>query len=349
MQSDDFYKDLPILNRFLDVTNIAHYREIPDNWDVAVSDIVNSTKEIQEGKYKEVNTTGASIINSALDLCKPLEVPYLFGGDGAILCTPNSQNNKIEKLLFLHKRHSKEKYNFDLRTGIINYQSIKKAGYKVLIAKYRAAENHIQAVFLGGGLEYAERFIKNKLFNYSFSEDKLEEFQIENFELQWDDIPGRHGEIVALIVKAVSPSVEKNAKVYKKVISEIRKIYGRNEIWRRGENKNWLETNMPFLWHRKSKDVFKDEIQFSDFKKFDNALRRILSGSAEQRERMVNFLETTFSPQEITYGLHISSSALLSKTSSKNNGRRFFFIDGAEGGYAMAARQIKQKSESLAL
>ena len=110
MRSDDFYKDLPILNRFLDVTNVTHYREIPDDWDIAVSDIVNSTKAIEEGKYKEVNTTGASIINSTLDLCKPLEIPYLFGGDGAIVCAPESQNKKIEKLLFLHKLRVKKDY-----------------------------------------------------------------------------------------------------------------------------------------------------------------------------------------------------------------------------------------------
>ncbi len=344
MHSDDFYKDLPILNRFLDVTNIAHYREIPDEWDIAVSDIVNSTKAIQEGKYKEVNTTGASIINSALDLCKPLEIPYLFGGDGAILCAPKSQNQKIEKILFLHKNHAKQKYNFDLRTGIINYESVKKAGYKVLVAKYRASENHIQSVFLGGGLEYAERFIKNKLFSYSFAPDKLEELRIQNFELQWDDIPSIHGEIVALIVKAVSPSVEKNTKVYKRVISEIKKIYGNSEIWQRSKHKNWLGSNLPFLWNRKDKYSSSNEIQSSDFRKFDNALRRILSGTPDQREKLETFLETKFYPDEIVYGIHISSSARLSKAASKKNNRQFYFIDGADGGYAMAARQIKEKN-----
>jgi hypothetical protein len=43
------------------------------------------------------------------------------------------------------------------------------------------------------------------------------------------------------------------------------------------------------------------------------------------------------------YGLHISDRALMTCLVFERNGRQVHFVDGADGGYALAAKEMKQK------
>ena len=58
----DFYERLPIFEGFANVMDPARYRPLPDDWLVGLTDVVSSTQAIDAGRYKAVNTAGASVI-----------------------------------------------------------------------------------------------------------------------------------------------------------------------------------------------------------------------------------------------------------------------------------------------
>jgi hypothetical protein len=56
----DFYARLPVFADFAEIMDPAHYCSLPDDWLIALTDVEHSTRAIDDGRYKAVNTAGAS-------------------------------------------------------------------------------------------------------------------------------------------------------------------------------------------------------------------------------------------------------------------------------------------------
>jgi len=82
-------------------------------------------------------------------------------------------------------------------------------------------------------------------------------------------------------------------------------------------------------------------VAHSDYMKFDNALRAVMDISTDQKNRLTDYLETQYRLGRIYYGLHTASAALMTCMVFSYDQAHFHFIDGAEGGYSLAARQLK--------
>ncbi|WP_163360471.1 DUF3095 family protein, partial [Klebsiella aerogenes] len=50
--NDDFFDSLPVFIDFEGVADAGNYRPLPDDWILAVADIVGSTGAIEAGRYK---------------------------------------------------------------------------------------------------------------------------------------------------------------------------------------------------------------------------------------------------------------------------------------------------------
>jgi hypothetical protein len=87
---DAFFDTLPIFAKFEGVADAGNYRPLPDSWALATADIVGSTKAIEAGRYKSVNTAGASVISALLNTLARRDLPFVFGGDGALVAFPGS-------------------------------------------------------------------------------------------------------------------------------------------------------------------------------------------------------------------------------------------------------------------
>jgi GTP cyclohydrolase III len=92
-----FFDRLPVLRHARDTFDAQRYRAAPDEWALAVTDIVDSTGAIADGRHKTVNFVAAMAIAAAKNLCAPESIPFLFGGDGAVLMVPPPR--KTPKLL----------------------------------------------------------------------------------------------------------------------------------------------------------------------------------------------------------------------------------------------------------
>ena len=94
-------------------------------------------------------------------------------------------------------------------------------------------------------------------------------------------------------------------------------------------------------------DYKPDLVLNTDFKKFDGVLRQVISGTADQRERLRAYLEQRRLRKECVYGIHSSPSAIFTCLISKRHGDHFHFVDGSRGGYAMAAAEMKEQMKGI--
>lgn len=81
----------------------------------------------------------------------------------------------------------------------------------------------------------------------------------------------------------------------------------------------------------------------TDYRKFDQALRMIISGSSSQRQQLRSRLEKHRRNGEIAFGLHASPASLITCIVTDYDQAHVHFLDGANGGYAMASRELKQQ------
>ncbi len=82
----------------------------------------------------------------------------------------------------------------------------------------------------------------------------------------------------------------------------------------------------------------------TDYCKFDDMLRMVIAGDALQREKLTDYLERKYRSGKLVYGLHVSDRALLSCLVFDLSGRQVHFFDGADGGYALAAKEMKART-----
>jgi Protein of unknown function (DUF3095) len=90
--------------------------------------------------------------------------------------------------------------------------------------------------------------------------------------------------------------------------------------------------------------VYKDiAIAATDYRKFDDMLRMVISGNEWRRKKLTRYLEKNYREGKLVYGLHVSDRALMTCLVFERGGRQVHFVDGADGGYALAAKDMKQR------
>lgn len=90
-----------------------------------------------------------------------------------------------------------------------------------------------------------------------------------------------------------------------------------------------------------------DMIRHSDHRKFDNMLRMVLAGTEQQREQLEQWLKEKQQSGALFYGISTSEAALLTCLVFQHGHDHFHFVDGADGGYALAATTLKQQRKMI--
>ena len=67
----DFYARLPVFAGFPEIMDPARYQALPQDWLIGLTDVVHSTRAIEAGRYKAVNTAGASVIAAVTKSARP--------------------------------------------------------------------------------------------------------------------------------------------------------------------------------------------------------------------------------------------------------------------------------------
>ena len=225
--SADFYANLPVIEDFFNGSNPENFHSLPDDWYVAVTDIVNSTDAIQNDRYKAVNILGASPIVGIFNIADHDKIPFTFGGDGASFCLPPDLLDDARRVLGGCKTIGKLEYDLNLRAAIIPLSYIREQGHKIRVARYRASEFYIQAIFSGGGLSFAEEVLKESDSD-TFSVPALENAQTVDFsglECRWQEVKQPKNEIITMMIKS-NPKIDQPQEIYEEVFQKMRTTFG---------------------------------------------------------------------------------------------------------------------------
>ncbi|MFB2918957.1 DUF3095 domain-containing protein [Aerosakkonema funiforme] len=390
MSAETFYADLPSLENFLDITDFRNFVSVPQDWLIIVTDIAGSTKAIESGRYKDVNLMGAASIVAILNIAKNIDIPFVFGGDGATILIPPTLLSAVQGALLATRHLAQNEFDFDLRIGIVPVSVVIERHYDVKVAKVKISENYTQAVFTGGGLAYANDLVKNATTADLYRLNNIvgsSQADFSGLECRWQDIPSKYGEIVSLLVMAISDDLVEISSVYKDVLHLIKEIYGEEadlhpvsaeylnlsfnenklfkEVKIRSQSGSWLDKEIYlskiklanylgafFMGFKvKTRDTdwgnYKQSlITATDYKKFDDMLRMVIAGNTLQSEKLTKSLEKLYKEGKLVYGLHISDRAIMTCLVFERNGRQVHFVDGADGGYALAAKAMKSRIKS---
>jgi len=230
--SAGFYAGLPVLPSFDAVADTRNFAQMPADWHVAMCDVRNSTKAVEAGNYKHVNTVGASAVTAMLNAAGELDIPFIFEGDGSAFCVPPQLLEDARAALAKTQEMARDSFGLELRIATLPVAAIRAAGHDIWVARVRVSANYIQAAFAGGGMAYADRYMKDAK-TAPLCEIKpgsvAARGSLEGLECRWQDIPSLHGETVSLIVRALGADAGKAGAVYREVIAKVREIYGSDD------------------------------------------------------------------------------------------------------------------------
>lgn len=85
----------------------------------------------------------------------------------------------------------------------------------------------------------------------------------------------------------------------------------------------------------------------TDFQKFDDMIRMVRDCTTQQRDQIQELLAAERAAGHIAYGLHSSNEALLTCLVFQLD-NHIHFVDGSNGGYALAAKQLKEQLKTPA-
>jgi hypothetical protein len=232
MDSSAFYAGLPLLTEFSAAGRQDSYAALPEDWHVAMCDVRNSTAAVEAGSYKNVNTLGAAVITAMLNAAGGIEIPFIFEGDGAMLCVPPALLEAARAALLQTQALARKSFGLELRIAAMPISRIRAAGFDIRVARYRVSDNYVQAMFAGGGMAYADRCMKDPdtappVRVEPGSVDAAASF--EGLECRCQDIPSRHGETVSLMVKVLVDEAHGSGEIYRELIDKVREVYGADE------------------------------------------------------------------------------------------------------------------------
>ncbi|RWX23828.1 DUF3095 domain-containing protein [Rhizobium leguminosarum] len=381
---EDFFAEVPLFSEFEGVTDAANYRPLPDGWVLALADIVGSTQAIGAGRYKDVNMAGASVISAVLNAVGKGDYPFVFGGDGALIALPGSLEAAARDALAAAQVWVEEDLNLMLRIAIVPVADTRAEGLDVRVARYSASPYVTYAMFWGGGTSWAER--QMKLGRYGIARAPAgTRPDLTGLSCRWSPIDARNGEIVSIIAV---PGEGRPGREFQELVGGIVAITTEQNrdshpvpadgpdlaFSLHGINREAKATAPPSrrFWQKlfiflqlgitvacyrlgiplgrfDARRYKRDVADNSDFRKFDDGLKMTIDVDAEHLKRIETLLQQAQAKGVARYGLHRQSSALMTCFVPTPIARdHIHFIDGAAGGYAVAASQITGKSLSTA-
>lgn len=229
--SDDFYRNLSSLSEFNAIDDLSAFHCVPDDWIIIIADIVNSTNSVNAGLYKQVNMIGASCITAVLNTFGNIDIPFVFGGDGATMLAPGHVKRQLEAALINVRQLALEKFKIQLRIGFVAVSQVRKQGRDVLVAKHQVSTGNYLAMFSGGGIELADQLIKaDKSCDY-YAVPACQASgppDLTGLSCRWQPLKSSKGQVICLLIQSLDENTHGRHQDLSEILCRISEILDNN-------------------------------------------------------------------------------------------------------------------------
>ena len=376
--AEDFYASLPVIDDFARAVAEEAYSPLPSDWKVGFADVRGSTAAVAAGRYKAVNMIGAGVVAAVSNALHRRPFPFVFGGDGASFAVSPRDAPEAEAALRAMATFAREDFDFELRIAMAEVADIRAGGRDIRVARYGPSANCAYAMFAGGGLNWIDETAKAGRFALEPAAPGTRP-DLTDLSCRWGVTPARHGLILSLIV-APRGDDPRFAPFLAELVRQVLAVEdgGRpvtidtlvggkpgpaialeSSVFRAAGSsgaaagaKAALIYGLGFLFKAfdlkvgdfDMKQYKRDLIANADFRKFDDGLRLTLDCSAAFADALeAKLIATPF----IEWGMARQEGAQITCYSPFSAGRgHLHFVDGAGGGYTMAAKAMKARRNS---
>lgn len=379
-KTDPFYDRLPRRRAFEELTEAAHYTALPEDWLIGVSDVVNSTGLVAAGRYKTVNMVGAAVISAVMNALDGAAFPFVFGGDGASFAVAPAHADVVREAMARVARWAEAEFDVGLRVALVPLSEVRAAGADVKVARFQVSDGADYAMFEGGGLHWAEQQMKAGAFAIDPApEGALPD--LTGLSCRWSHMPARQGTILSVLVAPEPQAAAADvARVYARIIALAQALErGGHPAPAAGPGSDWppkgatLEAHAArgsgSLGKARRKALFESFVAWllirtglrlggfdarryarvvgenADFRKLDDGLKMTLDCDLATKDRIEAVLAEAAEAGLVRYGLATQDEAMMTCiVPSIMTDDHVHFIDGAAGGYTLAASRMKGRS-----
>ena len=326
---------------------------------------------------------GAASIMCILNVCENIEVPFSFGGDGGLVAVPASVAEIASHELCKLQAGCEPMFGLSLRAAAIPVKDLRQENGDILVRKFALnSDNHL-AMFAGNGTAMADEWLKSDAAaheKFRLKSDDIAPPDLDGLSCRWEPLRSINGVMLTIIAK---PTGTENvdiageiSKVLKNSLAGFTPVRDQSlkfrfpprglrlEVGATRQDANWIKTYgwaiftsaMQWLCEKYAIKIgdydgasYRQElIASTDFRKYDGALRMVLDLSEEQAGNLENWFEGEYEKGNLVHGTWRSSSALMTcMLFDLTQSRHLHLVDGADGGYAMAAKDFKQRLKAL--
>jgi len=376
--SEGFYDGIPVFRGFARAMDETLYQPLPQDWVIGTTDVVGSTRAIQDNRYKAVNMAGVAGIAAVVNALGR-EFPFVFGGDGVSFAVPPSSADAARAALAATLRWAQEEMSLELRGAMVPVKAVRESGLDVRVARFGPSENVNYAMFMGGGLAWAEAAMKQGLFAVPPAPPGTRP-DLTGLSCRFEEMPSLHGLVLALLVV---PGERSNNEAFRSVVEDLILLAeqkGHAPVPEQGPQFGWQGIDLEAhasphagipLFIRRTAALIRTSIYFlifrfrlragqfipsvylkqlvanSDFRKYDDALRMIIDCTPELAEEIERRLTVAARAGTVRFGLHRQKAAMMTCFAPfPTHSDHMHFVDGASGGYALAAAALKGGGKS---
>ena len=353
----------------------ALYAALPADWIIGFADVTGSTLALQEGRYKAVNMAGAGVIAAVANALDHRPFPYCFGGDGASFAIAPGDRARADEALRAMAIFAHEELQIELRIATAPVALIREAGRDVRIARFSPSPHASYAMFSGGGLAWFESEVKLGKYRLAPAPPGTRP-DLAGLSCRWAIAPAAQGIILSLILVPRGEHVAAFRALVEAVIAMADSAHenvcpirtsGMKAVWpgkgialetaaRLQPGQSRWKMRAKILAETLLATIFlkfglktgefdaaaytRDVAANADFRKFDDGLKMTLDCSPE----LANALEARLEQASdiSVYGTFRQGEALMTCfVPSINDRGHVHFVDGAGGGYALAAQAMK--------
>ncbi|WP_246102123.1 DUF3095 domain-containing protein [Methylobacterium terricola] len=374
------YADLTPATDFLSILDDAAYRAVPEEWWVAVTDVVDSTGAIAAGRYRAVNFVGAAVIAALRNALERRDLPFVFGGDGASVLVAPDEAETAKGALAATVTWARDAMGLSLRAALVPVSEIRAAGHAVEVARYAPSPDIAYAMFMGGGLAFAEHALKQGRHAVAAAPAGAQP-DLTGLTCRFEPARARHGLILSVLVVAAEGADREAARA---AIADAVRLAAEapangnplppgapplrwppagfaHEVRARGPLRGSRAlrrlhvlgtTLLATAIFRLGLSVgafsaprYLDElVANADFRKYDDGLRMTIDCGPDLAARIEAQLQAAEAAGLVRFGLHRQAAALTTCiTPVAAQADHVHFVDGEDGGYARAAQALKAK------